>query len=118
MGEDHRKNHRNRKNDRNHHNGRNKNGQRNQRNEDKEQSNKKVPMKYQIRNSKDAGSVEFKYEIDGITERTKINIYEDRNDEEYLKMTKEFQLFYARASLQYPAIFTNSPNPVEVTFTN
>jgi hypothetical protein len=48
-------------------------------------------MKYQIRNLKDAGSVEFKYEIDGITERTKINIYEDGNDEEYLKMTKEFQ---------------------------
>ena len=35
--------------------------------------------------------MEFKYEIDGITERTKINIYKDGNDEEYLKMTKEFQ---------------------------
>jgi len=91
MREDHRKNHQNRKNNRNHHNSRNKNGQRNQRNEEKEQSNKKVPMKYQIRSSKDTGSVEFKYEIDGMTERTKINIYEDGNDEEYLKMTKEFQ---------------------------
>jgi CRISPR/Cas system CSM-associated protein Csm3 (group 7 of RAMP superfamily) len=35
--------------------------------------------------------VEFKYEIDGIMERTKINIYEDRNDEEYLRMIMEFQ---------------------------
>ena len=67
------------------------NGQRNQRNEDKEQSNKKVPMKYQVQKSKDASSVEFKYEIDGIMERTKINIYEDGNDEEYLRMIKEFQ---------------------------
>jgi hypothetical protein len=50
------------------------NGQRNQRNEDKEQSTKKVPMMYQIQKSKDASSVEFKYEIDGIMERTKINI--------------------------------------------
>jgi hypothetical protein len=48
-------------------------------------------MKYQPQNSKDSGSVEFKYEIDGVTERTKINVYEDRNDEEYLKMVKEFQ---------------------------
>jgi len=48
-------------------------------------------MKYQIQNSKDASSVEFKYEIDGIMERTKINIYEDGNDEEYLRMIKEFQ---------------------------
>jgi hypothetical protein len=80
------KNHQSHKNNRNHRNGRNKqNGQRNQRNEDKEQNNQEVPMKYQIRNLKDAGSVEFKYEIDGITERTKINIYEDGNDEEYLK---------------------------------
>jgi hypothetical protein len=31
-------------------------------------------MKYQIQKSKDASSVEFKYEIDGIMERTKINI--------------------------------------------
>jgi hypothetical protein len=48
-------------------------------------------MKYQIQKSKDASSVEFKYEIDGIMERTKINIYEDGNDEEYLRMIKEFQ---------------------------
>jgi hypothetical protein len=48
-------------------------------------------MKYQPRSFKDAGSVEFKYERDGITEKTKINIYEDGNDEEYLKMVKEFQ---------------------------
>ena len=48
-------------------------------------------MMYQIQNSKDASSVEFKYEIDGIMERTKINIYEDGNDEEYLRMIKEFQ---------------------------
>ena len=48
-------------------------------------------MKYQIQKSKDDSSVEFKYEIDGIMERTKINIYEDGNDEEYLKMIKEFQ---------------------------
>jgi hypothetical protein len=48
-------------------------------------------MKYQVQKSKDASSVEFKYEIDGIMEGTKINIYEDGNDEEYLRMIKEFQ---------------------------
>jgi len=67
------------------------NGQRNHWTKDKEQSNKKVPKKYQVQNSKDASSVEFKYEINGIMERTKINIYEDGNDEEYLRMIKEFQ---------------------------
>ncbi len=86
-------NNRNSRNHRNGRNGRNKrNGQRNQRNEDQEQNNKKVPMQYQPpRSSKDAGSVEFKHEIDGIAEKTKINIYEDGTDEQYLKMVKEFQ---------------------------
>jgi len=48
-------------------------------------------MKYQVQKSKDASSVEFKYEIDGIMERTKINMYEDGNNEEYLRMIQEFQ---------------------------
>jgi hypothetical protein len=86
-------NNRNSRNHRNGRNGRNKrNGQRNQRNEDQEQNNKKVPMRYQPpRSSKDAGSVEFKHEIDGMAEKTKINVYEDGTDEQYLKMIKEFQ---------------------------
>ena len=76
----------NKQNNRNNPNNQNKqNDQRNQRNEDKEQNNKKAPMKYQPRTSKDTGSVEFKYKIDGITERTKINIYKHGNDKEYLK---------------------------------
>ncbi len=35
--------------------------------------------------------VEFKYEIVGNTEKTKLNVYEDGNGEEFLKMFKEFQ---------------------------
>jgi len=49
-------------------------------------------MQYQVQNSKDKASVEFKYEIYEIMERTKRNVYEDGNDEEYLKMIKEFQI--------------------------
>jgi hypothetical protein len=72
------------------------NSQCNQRNEGKEQSNKKVPMKYQPQNSKDAGSVEFKYEIDGVTERTKMSVYEDGNDKEYIKMINKITLKHSK----------------------
>jgi len=48
-------------------------------------------MQYQIRKMKETKEVEFKYEIDGVTERTKISIYEDGNDKEFLKMIKELQ---------------------------
>jgi hypothetical protein len=48
-------------------------------------------MRYQIRNTKETNSVEFKYNVDGSVEKTKMNIYEDGNDEEYLKLIKEFQ---------------------------
>jgi hypothetical protein len=82
----------NRNNRRNNRNGRNRNhGQRNPRTEDKEQKDKKVPMQYQTRSSKETSSVEFKYEIDGNTEKTKLNVYKDGNDEDFLKLIKEFQ---------------------------
>jgi hypothetical protein len=82
----------NQNNGRNNRNSRNRNhGQRNPRNEDKEQKDKKVPMRYQTQSSKETSTVEFKYEIDGNTEKTKLNVYEDGNDEEFLKMIKEFQ---------------------------
>lgn len=84
-------NHRNNKNNRNRSNKNKHNGQRNQRANDKDQTDRKVPMRYQIRNSKETSSVEFKCEIDGAVEKTKLNDYEDGNDEEYLKMIKEFQ---------------------------
>jgi len=92
----HRNNNQNNQNNRNNRrtnkNGRNRNhGQRNPRAENKEQKDKKVPMRYQPRSSKETSSVEFKHEIDGNTEKTKLNIYEDGNDEDYLKLIKEFQ---------------------------
>jgi hypothetical protein len=78
-------------NNQNNQNGRNKQNDWNRQHEEKELKDKKVPMQYQIRKTKETKEVEFKYEIDGVTERTKISIYEDGNDEEYLKMIKEFQ---------------------------
>jgi hypothetical protein len=57
----------------------------------KKTNDKKVTMRYQIRNTKEMNSVEFKYNVDGSVEKTKINGYEDGNDEEYLKLIKEFQ---------------------------
>jgi len=92
----HRNNNQNNQNNRNNRrtnrNGRNRNhGQRNPRAENKEQKDKKVPMRYQPRSSKETSSVEFKHEIDGNTEKTKLNIYEDGYDEDFLKLIKEFQ---------------------------
>jgi len=84
-------NHRNR-NHRNNRRGKNKsNGQRNQQNETKDPKDKKVPMRYQIQKSKETNSVEFKSNVDGSVEKTKMNVYKDGNDEEYLKLIKEFQ---------------------------
>jgi hypothetical protein len=91
MNNNHQSNHRNR-NNRNNRHGKNKpNGQRNQRNENKDPRDKKVPMRYQVRKTKETSSVEFKYNVDGSVEKTKMNVYEDGNDEEYLKLIKEFQ---------------------------
>jgi hypothetical protein len=84
-------NHRNRNHRNNRHGKNNSNGQRNRQNETKDPKDKKVPMRYQIRKSKETNSVEFKYNVDGSVEKTKMNIYEDGNDEEYLKLIKEFQ---------------------------
>jgi len=85
------KNHRNR-NHRNNRRGKNKsNGQRNQQNETKDPKDKKVPTRYQIQKSKETNSVEFKSNVDGSVEKTKMNVYKDGNDEEYLKLIKEFQ---------------------------
>ena len=48
-------------------------------------------MRYQIRYSKDANSVELKYtDMDGSVDKTKLNVYEDGSDEEFLKLVKEF----------------------------
>jgi hypothetical protein len=87
------RNNSNNKNSKGNRNNRNRrNGQRGQHAEDKEQKDKKVPMRYQIRNSKETNTVELKYtRIDGVVDKTKFNIFEDGNDEEYLKLMKEFQ---------------------------
>ena len=91
MNNNHQSNHRNRNNQNNRH-GKNKpNGQRNQRNENKDPRDKKVPMRYQVRKTKETSSVEFKYNVDGSVEKTKMNVYEDGNDEEYLKLIKDFK---------------------------
>jgi hypothetical protein len=81
-------NHRNKKN----RNNKNKqNGQRNRSNNKEQWTDKKVPMRYRIRNSKDANSVELKYtDMDGSVDKTKLNVYEDGSDEEFLKLIKEF----------------------------
>jgi hypothetical protein len=84
-------NHRNRNRRNNRHGKNNSNGQRNRQNETKDPKDKKVPMRYQSQKSKETNSVEFKYNIDGSVEKTKMNIYGDGNDEEYLKLIKEFQ---------------------------
>ena len=80
-----------RRNNKNHRNGKKQNGQRNQRTSEKELKDKKVPMRYQVQNTKETNSVEFKYNVDGSVEKTKMSIYEDGNDEEYLRLIKEFQ---------------------------
>jgi len=80
------KNHRNNRNNRN-----KKQGQRNQRANDKGPKDRKVPMRYQVQNSKKTASIEFKYNVDGATEKTKLSVYEDGSDESFLKTIKEFQ---------------------------
>jgi hypothetical protein len=47
-------------------------------------------MQYQTQRMKEMKEVEFNYKIDGVTERAKINVYEEGN-EEYLKVIREFQ---------------------------
>jgi hypothetical protein len=82
-------NHRNKKN-RNHRN--KKNDRRNRTNNTEQKTDKKVPMRYQVSNSKDPNTVELKYtERDGAVDKTKLNIFEDGSDEEFLKLVKEFQ---------------------------
>jgi hypothetical protein len=90
MNQNHNNNDLNR-NNQNNRNGRNRQNDWNRQIEEKESKDKKTPMQYQIRKTKETKEVEFKYDIDGVTERTKISIFEDGNDEEYLKMIKEFQ---------------------------
>jgi hypothetical protein len=75
------------------------NGQNKQRNEKKDPKDKKVSMRYQARNSKETCSVEFKYTIDGTVEKTSMNMYEDSNDEEFLKLIKEFQNYVSTYSI-------------------
>jgi hypothetical protein len=49
-------------------------------------------MKYQIRKAKEANTVELKYTvIDRTVDKTRLNIFEDGNDEEYLKLIRVFQ---------------------------
>ena len=96
----HQNNHQHNRNNRNQRNRKGKpNGQRNQRNENKDPKDKKVPMRYQARNSKETRSVEFKYTIDGTVEKTSMNVYEDNNDEEFLKLMKEFQNYVSTYSI-------------------
>ena len=85
------KNQRNNQNDRGQRSHRN--GHRNQcSNKKEQQQDKKVPMKYQIQKAKEANMVELKYTgIDGTVDKTKLNIFEDGNDKEFLKLVKEFQ---------------------------
>jgi hypothetical protein len=75
----------------NNRNGKSRQNNQNRQAEEKESMDKKAPMQYQIRKTKETKEVEFKCEIDGVMERTKINVYEDGNDEEYLNMIKDFQ---------------------------
>ncbi len=70
---------RNNSNNRNHKGNRNnrnkRNGQRGQHNDKQEQKDKKVPMRYQIRNSKETNTVELKRtDLDGAIDKTKLNI--------------------------------------------
>jgi len=66
------------------------NGQRNQCTGEKELKDKKVPMCYQVQNTKETNSVKFKYTVDGTVEKTKLSVYEDGSNESFLKMIKEF----------------------------
>ena len=79
-------NHQNNKRNKNHKN--KQNGQRNQHTNNKEQKNKKVPIRYQIQNSKNTNTEEFKFDSDGTTEIMTLSAFEDRNEEEYLKLIK------------------------------
>lgn len=51
-----------------------KNGQQNQRNSKKERKDKTLPWRYQIQNSKEPYSVEFKYHIGGTVEKNKLTV--------------------------------------------
>jgi hypothetical protein len=49
-------------------------------------------MRYHISKSKEANTVELKYtDHDGAVDKTKLNVYEDGSDKEFLKLVKEFQ---------------------------
>jgi hypothetical protein len=46
-----------------------------------------------IRNSKETNTVELKYtDKDGAVDKTKLNVYKDGNDEEFLKLIEDFKI--------------------------
>ncbi len=68
------------------------NGQRIQRTENEDQKVRRVPMRYQIRNSKETETVELKYtDIDGSVDKTKFHIYKNGSDDVFLEQIKQFQ---------------------------
>lgn len=68
-----------------------KNDRCNRSNNAEQKTDKKVPMRYQVSNSKDPNTVELKYaNRDGAVDKTKLNIFKDGSDEEFLKLVKEF----------------------------
>ncbi len=81
---------RNHQNKKNRNNQNRKNDQRNRSNNTEQKTDKKVPMHYQVSNSKDSNTVELKYtDRDGAVDKTKLNIFKDGSDEEFLKLVKE-----------------------------
>jgi hypothetical protein len=68
-----------------------KHGQQNQHTNSNDQKDKKVPMKYEIQNSKETDTIELKYtDRNGSVDKTKFRIYEDGWDEEFLKLINSF----------------------------
>jgi hypothetical protein len=52
---------------------------------------KKVPLKYEVKQTKVLETIELKFEIDELTEKVKLTIFEDGTDEQFLKLLKEFR---------------------------
>ncbi len=78
------RNHRNRTQKKGHHQKNSK-----QKDQKEKETNKKVPMRYESKQMKTLETIELKLEIDETVEKVKLVIFEDGNDEQFLKLIKK-----------------------------
>jgi hypothetical protein len=83
-----------------------------QKDQKEKETNKKVPMRYESKQMKTLETIELKLEINETVEKVKLVIFEDGNDEQFLKLIKEFRNMLETYELW------NQENGVKATYRN